>query len=123
MGWRYGMSIRGEYRKERSRRRLADGRRWRGRLMRRAALIYPHPCPFDRCRRSMRTWEAVWQRRHEYVSRYYRNRKVCVGDCCRNYRRSAKAMTRQEFRAELDARAQFDEFGLRVKANRFRPRF
>jgi hypothetical protein len=116
------MSRWGEPFKDVLRRRLLDRIRWRRKLMRRAGLMYPHPYPGDRCRRSMSTWDDVWERRREYVSRYYANRKICEGDCCRNYRRTAKAMTPQELRAELDARTQNEEVGLRVKPSRFRPR-
>ena len=117
------MSRWGELHKEGPRRRLLDRSRWRHRLMRRASRIYPNPDPFDRCRHSTRTWEDVWKSRYAYVKRYYRNRKACNGDCCRNFRRSAKAMTPQEFRAELEARDQFSELELRFKSSRFRPRF
>jgi len=110
----------GESRKQDRRRRFNDRQRWRRKLMLRAAQIYPHPFPWERIRPSMRTWDEVWESRREYVSRYYRNRKVCAGYCCRNSRRSSKIMTPGETRAAEDARTQCDELGLRFKASRFR---
>ena len=109
-----------ESRKQDRRRRLHDRERWRRKLMRRAAQIYPHPFPWERICPSMRTWDEVWASRREYVSRYYRNRKICAGPCCRNYRRSLKLMSPGETRAAEAARAQCDELGLRFKPSRFR---
>ena len=76
-------------------------------------------------------WPAVWWSEDkteaefdEYVSDcirwFYNARRTCRGQCCADPRRWYKWMTYKERRAEVDAREQFEELGLKFKPSRFR---
>ena len=109
----------GESREKRAVRRLRDRSRIIMRLRRRAALFYD--CP--EMGTSLGTWSDVLRERERYARLHYRNRKRCSGSCCRSARRTARAMGYQEYRAELDARQQCEEVGVRYKGSRFRMRW
>ena len=55
-----------------------------------------------------------------YAHRFYSARKQCRGECCADPRRWYKWMSFKERQAEVDAREQFDELGLKFQPCRFR---
>ena len=98
-------------------RRIRHKRRILRFLMRRATRWHPGP---EAGISNLETWSDVWDTRREYVQKHYRNRKLCRCFQCINARHGYGCMTPQEWRADLDAREQFDEAGLRLKRVRFR---
>ena len=57
-----------------------------------------------------------------YARKFYSARKQCRSVCCGNPRRFHRVGTAREGRAELDAKEQLEESGLRHKPGRFRIR-
>ena len=79
-------------------------------------------------RRAM--WSIIWSAKEsseaeleqyctDYVRWFYSARRTCRGPCCADPRRWYKRMTYKERRAEVDAREQFEELGLKFKPSRF----
>ena len=59
--------------------------------------------------------EADWW----HARKFYSARKQCRGDCCANPRRSYKAATCAERRADVEAKEQLEELGLQHTPSRF----